>query len=132
VNRIVKDPFQKRIEIANWIILAVIFVPSLIFFPFKLSLGILLGGFISIVNFHWMGQGLNSIFQNLDTKNVKGPVLVKFYIRLALTAVVLFFLISSEVVNIVGLLIGLSIVVINISITLIIALAKKNFTEEVC
>lgn len=132
MNRIVKDPFQKRIEIANWIILAVIFVPSLIFFPFKLSLGILLGGFISIVNFHWMGQGLNSIFQNLDTKNVKGPVLVKFYIRLALTAVVLFFLISSEVVNIVGLLIGLSIVVINISITLIIALAKKNFTEEVC
>jgi hypothetical protein len=132
VNRIVKDPFQKRIEIANWIILAVIFVPSLVLFPVKFSLGILLGGFISIVNFHWMGQGLNSIFQNLNTKNVKGPVLVKFYIRLALTAIVLFFLISSEVVNIVGLLIGLSIVVINISITLIIALAKKNFTEEVC
>jgi hypothetical protein len=131
VNLIVKDPFQKRIEIANWIILAVIFIPALIFAPIKFSLGVLLGGFISIVNFHWMARGLRGIFENLNS-NVKGPVLVKYYIRLALTAVVLFFLISSDIVNIIGLLIGLSIVVINIVITLIIALSKKNFTEEVC
>lgn len=131
MNLIVKDPFQKRIEIANWIILAVIFIPALIFAPIKFSLGVLLGGFISIVNFHWMARGLRGIFENLNS-NVKGPVLVKYYIRLALTAVVLFFLISSDIVNIIGLLIGLSIVVINIVITLIIALSKKNFTEEVC
>jgi hypothetical protein len=131
VNLIVKDPFQKRIEIANWIILAVIFIPALIFAPIKFSLGVLLGGFISIINFHWMARGLRGIFENLNS-NVKGPVLVKYYIRLALTAVVLFFLISSDIVNIIGLLIGLSIVVINIVITLIIALSKKNFTEEVC
>ena len=131
MNLIVKDPFQKRIEIANWIILAVIFIPALIFAPIKFSLGVLLGGFISIVNFHWMARGLSGIFENLNS-NVKGPVLVKYYIRLALTAVVLFFLISSDIVNIIGLLIGLSIVVINIVITLIIALSKKNFTEEVC
>lgn len=131
MNLIVKDPFQKRIEIANWIILAVIFIPALIFAPIKFSLGVLLGGFISIINFHWMARGLRGIFENLNS-NVKGPVLVKYYIRLALTAVVLFFLISSDIVNIIGLLIGLSIVVINIVITLIIALSKKNFTEEVC
>ena len=131
MNLIVKDPFQKRIEIANWIILAVIFIPALIFAPIKFSLGVLLGGFISIVNFHWMARGLSGIFKNLNS-NVKGPVLVKYYIRLALTAVVLFFIISSNIVNIIGLLIGLSIVVINIVITLIIALSKKNFTEEVC
>ena len=131
MNLIVKDPFQKRIEIANWIILAVIFIPALIFAPIKFSLGVLLGGFISIINFHWMARGLSGIFENLNG-NVKGPVLVKYYIRLALTAVVLFFLISSDIVNIIGLLIGLSIVVINIVITLIIALSKKNFTEEVC
>ena len=131
MNLIVKDPFQKRIEIANWIILAVIFIPAFIFSPIKFSLGVLLGGFISIINFHWMARGLSGIFENLNG-NVKGPVLVKYYIRLALTAVVLFFIISSNIVNIIGLLIGLSIVVINIVITLIIALSKKNFTEEVC
>jgi len=130
VNLIVKDPFQKRIEIANWIILGVIFIPSLFFAPLKFSLGILLGGFVSIVNFHWMAKGLLSIFKNLQG-NPKGTVMVKYYIRLAIMAVVLYLLISNHVVDIIGLLIGLSVVIINILVTMIIALAKKNFIEEV-
>jgi ATP synthase I chain len=130
VNLIVKDPFQKRIEFANWIVLAILFIPALIFTPFKFALGILLGGFISILNFYWMERGLRGIFTN-TTGNVNGPVMVKYYIRLALTAVVLYFLIANHTVNVIGLIIGLSVVIINIFITLIIALSKKNFIEEV-
>jgi hypothetical protein len=62
---------------------------------------------------------------------VKLPVMVKYYLRLALTAVVLFFLISTNTVNVVGLLIGLSVVVLNMVFTMLTALAKKNFSEEV-
>jgi len=130
VNLIGKDPLQKRIEIYNWITLAVFFIPSLIFSPVKFSLGVLLGGFISILNFYWMARGLRGLFNN-PAGNVKGPVMVKYYIRLALTAVVLYLLIANHTVNVIGLLIGLSIVVINILITLIIVLAKKKFIEEV-
>jgi len=130
VNLIVKDPLQRKIELSNWIILAVILVPSLIFAPVKFSLGILLGGFISILNFHWMEKGLRGLFQKTGV-NVKGPVLIKYYIRLAITAVVLYFLIAYKTVNVIGLFIGLSVVVINIVITMIIALTKKNFIEEV-
>jgi lipid-A-disaccharide synthase-like uncharacterized protein len=57
--------------------------------------------------------------------------MVKYYIRLAITAIVLYFLIAYDTVNVIGLLIGLSVVVINIAVTLITALAKKNSTEEV-
>jgi len=130
VNPIVKDPLQKRIEFSNWIVLAVILIPSFIFTPFKFSLGVLLGGFISIVNFHWMERGLSGLFQNTKG-NAKGPVLIKYYIRLAMTAVVLYFIIANGTVNVIGLLIGLSVVVINILTTMIIALTKKNFIEEV-
>lgn len=130
MNLIGKDPLQRRIEIYNWITLAVFFIPSLILSPVKFSLGVLLGGFISILNFYWMARGLRGLFNN-PAGNVKGPVMVKYYIRLALTAVVLYFLIANHTVNVIGLLIGLSIVVINILITLIIALAKKKFIEEV-
>lgn len=130
MNLIGKDPLQRRIEIYNWITLAVFFIPSLILSPVKFSLGVLLGGFISILNFYWMARGLRGLFNN-PASNVKGPVMVKYYIRLALTAVVLYFLIANHTVNVIGLLIGLSIVVINILITLIIALAKKKFIEEV-
>ena len=130
MNLIVKDPLQRKIEIANWIVLAILFIVSWIFTPFEFYLGVLLGGFISILNFYWMERGLRGIFTN-TAGNVKGSVIVKYYIRLVLTAIILYFLIANHTVNVIGLLIGLSIVVINILIILIIALAKKKFIEEV-
>jgi chromate transport protein ChrA len=130
VNLIVKDPLQKKIEFVNWIVLAILFIPALILTPFKFALGILLGGFISIINFYWMERGLRGLFTN-TSENVKGPVMVKYYIRLVLTAVVLYFLIANDTVNVIGLLIGLSVVVINIIITLITTMAKKKLIEEV-
>jgi len=130
VNLIVKDPLQRKIEIANWIALAIIFIISWIFTPFDFYLGVLLGGFISIINFHWMERGLRGIFAN-TAGNVKGGVMVKYYIRLVLTAVVLYFLIANATVNVIGLLIGLSVVVINIIVTLITTMAKKKLLEEV-
>lgn len=130
MNLIVKDPFQRKIEIANWIVLAVIFITSWIFTPFDFYLGVLLGGFISILNFYWMERGLRGIFNNTAAK-VKGGVMIKYYIRLILTAIVLYFLIANATVNVIGLLIGLSVVVINIIVTLITTMAKKNLLEEV-
>lgn len=132
MNLIVKDQFQKRIELSNWILLAVIFIPAVIFthYPYKFALGILLGGFISILNFHGMERGLQGIFRK-SSGSVKGSVLAKYYIRLAMTAVVLYFLIAYETVNVIGLLIGLSVVVINIVICVIGNLTKNNFLKEV-
>ena len=130
MNLILKDPLQRKIEIANWIVLAILFITSWIFTPFDFYLGVLLGGFISILNFYWMERGLRGIFTN-TAGNVKGGVLVKYYIRLVLTAIVLYFLIANGTVNVIGLLIGLSVVVINIIITLITTMAKKKLLEEV-
>ena len=130
MNLIVKDPLQKKIEFANWIMLAILFIPALIFAPFKFALGVLLGGFISILNYYWMERGLRSIFVN-TAGNVKGSVMGNYYIRLVLTAIVLYFLIANDTVNVVGLLIGLSVVVINIIITLITTMSKKKLFEEV-
>ena len=130
MNLIVKDPLQRRIEIFNWIILAIVFILSLIFSPIKFSLGVLLGGFISIVNFYWMDRSLHSAFEK-NTGNVKGLIIGKYFLRLALTAIVLYFLIAYETVNIIGLLIGLSVVIINIVAMVITNLTKKNFLKEV-
>jgi hypothetical protein len=125
VNLIVKDPLQKKIEFVNWIVLTILFIPALILTPFKFALGILLGGFISIINFYWMERGLRGLFEN-TSKNVKASIIIKYYIRLGLIAIVLYFLIANGTVNVIGLLIGLSVVVINIIVTLITTIAKKN------
>lgn len=133
MNPIEKDQIQKKIEIANWIFLALFFIPSLIFAPLKFALGVLLGGFISIINFHWLVRGLQNAFQNLgDEGNIKTPIMTKYIIRLVIIGVVLFLLISGGTVSVVGLVIGLSVVVIGITITLIISIfSKKNCLEEV-
>ena len=130
MNPIVKDPFQRRIEIFNWIFLAIVFIPSLIFSPIKFSLGVLLGGFISIVNFYWMDRSLRNAFEK-STSNIKVQVVGKYFLRLTITAIVLYFLIAYKTVNVIGLLIGLSVVIINIVAIGITHLTKNNFLKEV-
>jgi hypothetical protein len=101
-----------------------------IFAPFKFALGILMGGFISIVNFHWMDRSLRSAFA-INTGNVKGKIVGKYFLRLALTGVVLYFLIAYNTVDVFGLLIGLSLVIINIIINVFTNMTKNNFLKEV-
>ena len=130
MNPIVKDPLQKKIESTPWLILAIIFFVSLVIAPIKFSLGVLLGGFISILNFYWMKRDLKGLFQNTGN-SVKGRLMVKYYIRLSLTAVVLYFLIAHNTVNVIGLIIGLSVIVINIIAFTITNLSKNSFLKEV-
>lgn len=130
MNLIVKDPLQKKIEFSNWIILAVIFIPSLCFAHYKFALGVLIGGLISIVNFYWMEKSLRGAFGK-KAGSVKGAIMAKYFLRLALTGVVLYFLISHDTVHVIGLVIGLSVVIINIVTLTIIFLTKHNFLKEV-
>ena len=130
MSHIEKDPLQYRIEITNWIVLAVSFILCLTFMPLKFCLGILLGGLISIVNFHWLERDLRKAFHKLMAGS-KSSTLFRYFIRLAATAVVLYFIISTHTVNVIGLLIGLSLVMINIFFIVVIINLKKNSTEEV-
>ncbi len=57
--------------------------------------------------------------------------MIRYYIRLALTAFVLYWLISGRHVDVIGLVIGLSVVFMNIVLTTILVLSKKNCIEEV-
>jgi len=129
VNLIAKDPLQRRIEINNWIVLAVVFIPSLIFGTLKFSMGVLIGGFICIVNFYWMGHSLRHAFNKKST-SIKSNVVLKYFLRLVLSAIVLYFLISAQTVNIIGLIIGLSVVMVTVVLTVLITFSKKNFIEE--
>lgn len=130
MNRIEKDPLQARLEVTNWAVLAVCLLASSLLLSASFTYGILLGGFISIVNFHWLDRDLRRIFSNLSGK-AKSALLLKYYLRLAVTAVVLYILISQSIVDIIGLLVGLSVVVMNIVLTAVLVFSKKNRVEEV-
>lgn len=127
MSLIKKDPLQRRLEISNWIILGIFAGVSFIFMPGKFALGILLGGLISIVNFHWLYRDLRNVFKQL-TSGAKSSIMFKYYIRFVLTAVVLYFIISNTLVDVIALIVGLSIVVINIVFTVVLSFAKNNNT----
>jgi hypothetical protein len=125
-----KDPLQKRLEITNWIILAAMLVISLAFASARFGLGILCGGLISVINFHWLYRNLRSVFTHHLDRAGKA-IMVRYYIRLALTALVLYWVISGRLVDVIGLVIGLSVVFMNIVLTTILVLSKKNCLGEV-
>lgn len=130
MNHIERDPLQKKLEISNWIVLGVFLMASLFLMPVRFSLGVLLGGLISIVNFHWLERDLRSVFHRLS-EGSKSSITLKYFIRFTVTAAVLYFIISADFIDVVGLLIGLSLVMINIVFTVVMAYAKKNSVEEV-
>jgi hypothetical protein len=125
-----KDPLQRRLEITNWIILAVLVIGSPLFGTFRFSLGILCGGLISVINFHWLYRNLLSVFTKHVDRAGKA-ILIHYYIRLAVTAFVLYWVISGRLVDVIGLVIGLSVVFMNILLTTILVLSKKNCIGEV-
>ena len=125
-----KDPLQKRLEITNWIILVVLLAISLSLGSTRFSLGILCGGLISVVNFHWLYRNLLSVFTS-QMDRARKAILIRYYIRLAVTAFVLYWVISGRLVDVIGLVIGLSVVFMNIVLTTILVLSKKNCMGEV-
>ncbi len=130
MSPIEKDPLQQKLEKLNWAILALLVSISLIFMPMPFTLGVFLGGLISIVNFSWLKRDLRVVFGSL-TARAKAAVMFRYYIRFFVSAVIIFFIITRTVADVMGLLVGLSIVVINIVLNLLMNLSKKNLIEEV-
>ncbi|MBN2282924.1 MAG: ATP synthase subunit I [Deltaproteobacteria bacterium] len=119
-----KSPLQKRIELGNWLILAFVVLVSSIFLSIGMTLGILFGGLISIVNFYWLARDLKKLFLIYADK-AKPYIMLKFFLRFGVTGIALFVIVTQTPVSVIGLVIGLSLVVVNIIITVIGANVKN-------
>jgi hypothetical protein len=131
VNPSEKPPLQRRLEQTNWILLAALSAPAFLLFTQGFAFGILCGGLISVVNFHWLCRNLFSVFRK-DPGRAKRIVLGGYAFRLLVTGVVLLGIIASGRIDIIGLLLGLSIVPLNLILTTIhMIVTKKNCCEGV-
>jgi len=105
----------RNLKALNWLILLVLATLSFFWMPEPFTTGIILGGFIIIANFrllqHTICQGFAS---DRMSRSKKASIIAKYYLRLLAMAVVIYFLILRHWVHPVGLIIGLSIVMISI------------------
>ena len=99
----------------NWFILLTLGIVSYFLMRHSFTTGIILGGLIIIANFHVFQYTFRSVFSPEGVmKTTKVSVLVKYYFRLLVLGIIIYFLITREWVDPIGLTIGLSTVVISI------------------
>jgi len=95
------------------VLLAVLTIGGFALFSGKAALGVLAGGLIAIVNFLWMRNVLQRILGLLPA-NANRYALMKYVSRMTATGCALYFVLTSGWFSLVGVLAGLSIIVINI------------------
>lgn len=118
-----KDPLQRRIEAGNWLILVLLAGGGLCLGTGPFGWGIIGGGLLSVANFHWLCRDLVAVFDG-QRKNAQRSMMLRYFLRLSVSAFILWFLIAQKIAGVVGLVIGLSVVPLNMIITACWAVAR--------
>ncbi len=120
----------KFVTRSNWILFVLAGVAGLCFAPVDFAGGIIFGGLIVTVNFHLLARTLKNALTppHLSSHHV---VIAKYYMRFAVSGIIIFALIYTHIVNPLGLFIGLSIVVASITLATMCELKKIIFKEAV-
>jgi len=109
----------------SWILLALMACAGLLFVSGKFALGVLTGGVLAIANYHW----LHSIIKRalLLSANRSGTFArIRYVLRLAIVAIIIWIMIIRFGIDLIGLLVGLSVLVINIFALTIYRLISKG------
>ena len=120
----------KFVTRTNWVLFAVASLIGLVFCPPGFAKGIIFGGLIVTVNFHLLSRTLRKALapRRLTSPNV---ILAKYYVRFFFSGLILFFLISRDYVEPLGLFVGLSVVVASIMLATLIEVKKLIFKEAI-
>ena len=100
----------------NWIILIVLLLFSLLWQSFPVTMGVLAGGVLVIINYRWMGRSLFKLLGDPHLAAEKG-FKRNYLFRLLFIAGSIYLLLVRGGVHPLALVVGLSVVVINLVIT---------------
>ena len=111
-------------------LLVVVGALGLAFLPVQFAKGIVIGGLIVTVNFHLLYRTLKKALTppHLASHNT---VIMKYYFRFIVSGLILLFVISGQYVAPLGLIVGLSVVVVSIFLATILEVSKLFMKEAV-
>jgi hypothetical protein len=124
----IQQRLLKFVTATNWILLAIASVLGLLLFPADVTRGIVFGGLIVTINFHLLYRTLKKAFTppHIVSHN---KILAKYYVRFVVSGILIFILISQQIVNPLGLFVGLSVVVASILLATVCEVKKLFFKE---
>lgn len=102
----------------SWILLGVMLATGWFLAGALMTKSLLIGGLLANTSFWLMQRDLTRLLQG-ELAAVKARFFIKYYLRLAVIAVILFLVIRSGAVHLIGLLVGLSTIFISIAVVAI-------------
>ncbi len=112
------DQLLAEIAHRNWIILVVLVLFSLFWQSLPITMGVLAGGVLVIINYRWMGR---SLFKLLNEPQLAAGKSYKrnYLFRLVFITTAIYLLLARGEIHPLALVVGLSVVVINLMIATI-------------
>ena len=123
--RINEDNIFPRLIAGSLTMSAVFGAASALIFSSRFGVSLLAGGLLATANFIWLRRGLEASLQ-LNPGIASRFAVLRFLLRLAVMALLLYVLIVTLGADIFGLLLGLSVLVINIIIFSIYLSTRKG------
>lgn len=124
----IQQRIVKFVTRANWILLFAASILGFALLPPDVARGILFGGLIVTINFHLLSRTLKTALTPPHLASLSS-VLAKYYLRFIVSGFIIFVLISGHYVNPLGLFIGLSVVVVSITMATTCELKHYIFKE---
>lgn len=107
------DQLLKVFGRTNWLVLAVMVLGSLFWQSQSVTLGVLAGGLLVILNFGWMGRSLLKVISSPQAFSV-GGFKRNYFFRLIVVGSAIYLLLVRGDVHPVALVVGLSVVVVSL------------------
>jgi hypothetical protein len=124
----IQQRILKFVTRANWILLFAASILGFALLPPDIARGILFGGLIVTINFHLLSRTLKTALTPPHLSSLSS-VLAKYYLRFIVSGFIIFVLISGHYVDPLGLFIGLSVVVVSITMATTCELKHHIFKE---
>ena len=118
-SKLSQKDILRVIVLSNWSLLLISSLIAL-FLHNKTGAGLFMGALIITLNFHFSYKNLKKSFTPSNAKKISfGVVFSKHYLRFLITCFSIFIIVASRTINPIGLLIGLSIIVLSLFIATI-------------
>ncbi|MDF1577373.1 MAG: ATP synthase subunit I [Desulfobulbales bacterium] len=117
------------VQLASWVLLAVMVVVGWFGFAPLVGKSLLVGGVLANLSFWLLKRDLLGLLRG-ELTAVKARFFIKYYTRLFILAVLLFLIIRSGVLQIAGLLIGLSTVFVSVTVVAVAGVRKELNIKE--
>lgn len=131
VTMLIKDEaLLKRLEQFNWVLLALLASGSFVFFSRKFALGVLAGGILAVANYYLVKRSLRRALDPERQGKTRLLYLLKYGLRFVALGLIIALLLIKGWVSPLGMLLGLSIIVLGIALVGVVE-ARKLFFKGV-